>query len=262
MTLLPLALAGCGGAIECPTPDTVVVAGGDPLRCADLDQAVGWVRAEAGRPLARGDDARIRASLVASFREDPERTKERLRDAAASAARLDPPGPETAVARSRALWESANGEGPFRGADGDVPHVWRTAVHVWAEHDGDRLAIGEADVEGWIHLASLCREIQGGGPLRLSVADRVVAYRLVTDRFVHGTERDRVGLASVGGGWERIAAAWEAAPYDAQQAFARAAPLPPPMTASSLGYAEAIFTGDVAGIADALRAFLAGADAP
>lgn len=248
--MVAAAFVACGPSVDCPTPDTVVVDGSDPLRCVDLDEVVSWVRAEAGRPLARGDTHRIRRSVVDAWNADPVGTRRRMVRATTVAADLAAAsGLDGGRLRATRLYATAHGVGPFdAGADG-VFGAWQAAVHVWAEHAGDAMAIGEADVEGWISFASLCREVQGGGPLRLSVADRVIVYRLVTDRFAAGSTSDRAALASLGPVWPALADAWQAASYERQQRFVQRAPLPPPMTASSLGYVEALTAGDVAGLA-------------
>jgi hypothetical protein len=82
--------------------------------------------------------------------------------------------------------------------------------------------------------------------LRISVADRVAVYRMLVDRFTTGTRSDRIGMSAIGGYWPAIRAAWIEASYVDQREWIGAAPLPPPMTATSLGYAEAVFAGDVA----------------
>jgi hypothetical protein len=53
-------------------------------------------------------------------------------------------------------------------------------------------------------------------------------------------------MSAVGGWWSQVRESWARASYDEQRAWIAAAPLPPPMTATSLGYAEAVFDGDVA----------------
>jgi hypothetical protein len=66
------------------------------------------------------------------------------------------------------------------------------------------------------------------------------------DRFSTGSRADKVAIAALGPIWGSVKERWQSASYDQQQAWIAAAPLPPPMTATSLGYADAIFAGDVA----------------
>jgi len=66
-------------------------------------------------------------------------------------------------------------------------------------------------------------------------------YRDLRVRFRQAEPADQIALVAIGPFWQGIAARWQAASYEQQQAWARAAPLPPPMTASSLVYAEAVF---------------------
>ena len=150
-----------------------------------------------------------------------------------------------AEGRAAAVYAAWAGTSLIAPARAELWGVQNRALAVWARHDGDRLALTEADIEGWIRYASLCREAQGGTVLRISVADRVTVYRMLVDRFSTGSRADRIGLAAIGGYWTQVRDAWGSASYSVQRGWIDRAPLPPPMTASSLGYAEAVSEGDV-----------------
>ena len=129
-----------------------------------------------------------------------------------------------------------------------------------------RVALTEADVEAWINYASLCREVQGGTPLRISVAARVGVYRDIRTRFETATAAEQVAMASLGATWPQVERAWRLADYEGQQAWIAAAPLPGPMTGRSGDYARTIVQGDVTGHVQALEVhfgpFTATADLP
>ncbi|HMV67022.1 MAG TPA: hypothetical protein PKA64_09240, partial [Myxococcota bacterium] len=122
------------------------------------------------------------------------------------------------------------------------------AVAVWSHDDAERLSLTEMDIEGWVRLASLCREVQGGPPLRVSIADRVELYHVARDRFTTGSPADRRALVAVGPYWSQVRNVWKAAAAERQQAWISRAPLPPPMTTESSGYFKAVLGGDVEGL--------------
>ncbi len=251
-------LLACSEPLDCSLPETVVARDGSALLlCSDVATVVEWVRLDAARPLRVGDEDRVSDALIAAWAGHGAEIRGRI-DAAtvALAAQRERTGLDAARARAHAIFATQAGQGPFDASSGDLFAVWQGAVHVWATHAGDGLAIGEADLEGWLRVASLCREVQGGGALRLSVADRVTVYRTITDRFASGSTDDRVALSAAGAFLGGIEAAWRAAPYEQQQLFVQGAPLPPPMTATSLGYVETVLTGDVAGTIRALHQVL------
>jgi hypothetical protein len=245
---LALALAGCGSTPTCTAGDVVLAQHeGSTLVCRDAGVAKDWIERLAGRPLTAGDGPVVDRAVADAFRADPAATRAWLaemasRDAEIAALR-DLAGAE---ARATAVYEAHAGRSLVDAGRSALWTVQKRALAVWAHGDNDRLALTEADVEGWIRYASLCREAQGGIPLRISVADRVAVYRMLVDRFATGTRADRIALSAVGGWWVQTDKAWAAASYDEQRGWIGAAPLPPPMTATSLGYAEAVFQGDVA----------------
>lgn len=248
--------AGCGARVDCADPEAVAARAGDrALTCREAGWAVEWVALLAGRPVPPGDQRLAWSAVAGRFADDPEGTRAWLdglrRDGAALADGLGIAGAE---ARAAAVYASHAGEGPIGPSDGALWALQKRALAVWASHDADRLALTEADLEAWIRYASLCREAQGGGVLRLSVADRVTVYRVLVDRFQGGSRAERVAMAAVGGPfWRQVHDRWPAATFERQQRWLAAAPLPPPMTATSLAYAEAVFNGDVARHAAALH---------
>ena len=70
---------------------------------------------------------------------------------------------------------------------------------------------------------------------------------MIGEERVHGFARaaGKIALTAVGPFWSDVRARWAADSYEEQQAWIRAAPLPPPMTATSIGYVEALTDGDV-----------------
>ena len=63
-------------------------------------------------------------------------------------------------------------------------------------------------------------------------------------------------LAAFGPIWPDVRDRWQGADYEKQQAWIQAAPRPPKLDASSLGYLEAVLEGDLTGHAKVLHAQL------
>lgn len=206
-----------------------------------------WIQLLAGRALTQGDVPVVHRAVADAWKADQTRTGPWLAEIGAArtalAARTDLAGAE---ARAAAVYAAAKVGSPIGPDHAELASVQKRALAVWTHHDGDRLALTEADFEGWIRYASLCREAQGASALRISVADRVAVYAMLTDRFSTATREERIAMSAIGGYWPQIREAWKRAPYDEQRSWIAAAPLPPPMTATSLGYVEALFRGDVA----------------
>ncbi len=241
--MLWLSWLGCSSEPRCDSTDQVLAEG---LTCEDARHVEGWIELLAGRALQHGGTRRLPAALLELHQKDPSALRKLLDEIDAAGAKLElVPGPKGAEARSLAVWEAHREKGPIRPDDGSLWNIQRDALSVWAWNDDDKLALTEADIEGWLTYASLCREVQNGGVLRISVADRVTAYRVLVDRFEGGSREERLSLASVGPFWEQIRDRWQAVPYERQQAWIGAAPLPPPMTATSLGYLQAIAEGPI-----------------
>jgi hypothetical protein len=255
-TCLAALAAGCGEpAVVCDAPTTVLVAApGDALTCADVDVAVDYHALLASRPVVGEDRRVVREAWEARFRSDPVGARAALTAVAASHADLTArTGFDATEARATAVWAVLHGDSPLGAADDALPRSLARSVAAWSSDADSRLVLSEMDVEGWLRYASLCRELQGGGALRLSVADRVTVYRAVVERFDAADRPTQLAMLAIGPVWPSALDAWAAAPYETQQRFATSAPLPPPMTASSLGYVEALVATDVTGHALALH---------
>ncbi len=208
--------------------------------------------AMAGRPVSKRRD--IYAKTAELFKSDPEGTEAWLIEITKATSHLyGLSGFEGAEDRSHQVWLLYEDKGL-------ITHehpLWGSihkAVAVWQRHEKDQLALTEADIEGWIDYGSLCREMQGAGVLRISVSDRVGVYKTLQDRWTFGTRTDRVALTAIGPYWHDVRGAWQRAPYEKQHEWGVAAPLPPPMTATSLGYMSAIAEGDLVAHASILHA--------
>lgn len=242
-----LALVGCGGAIRCDDPaQAVAEAGGQALTCGQATQVADYVEALAGRPLVSGDEGIVVGAVAGRFSADPAGTVAWLGTVSAALADLQGRhGLDLAEARSGRAWAAQAGQDLVRASDGDLWNVQDRALSIWTKDDEERLALTEADIEAWIRYASLCREVQGGQSLRVSVADRVTVYQILMDRFDAGDRATQVALSGFGPHWTAVRDAWQAASYEEQQRWIAAAPLPPPMTATSKGYLEALIAGDL-----------------
>ncbi|MEQ1507692.1 MAG: hypothetical protein ABMB14_36015 [Myxococcota bacterium] len=246
---------GCSARVDCPTPGTTLATvGADTITCGEGATAIDWIELLAGRPVAAGDRGLALTAVATKFSADPAGTRawlQRLRDHGTSLAAAA--SPDAAVARATRVWQAERGQDLITSADGELWGVQDRALAVWAHDDGEQLALTEADLEGWIRFASLCREAQGGDVLRISVADRVTVYNDLIERFDTGDRRIQTAMVSMGYTWPIVRDRWKSATYEEQQAWIQAAPLPPPMTATSLGYAEAVFETDLAAQVQVLR---------
>lgn len=255
MMIVLLALIGCGPRVDCSAVGAVLASteAGD-LSCEDGEQVVDYIELLAGRPVPGADAQKARQAIASRFRDDPAGTRSWIAEmVTAGSALARRTGVDGAEARSHRVWSASRGEDLVREADGDLWNVQTRALSLWTKDDADELALTESDVEGWIRYASLCREAQGGTVLLISVADRVTVYHDVIERFDTGDRATRVALAAMGPYWAQVRSAWKSATYDEQMEWITAAPLPPPMTASSLGYAEAVFNSNVALHAETLH---------
>ncbi len=247
--LLVALLTGCfSDRVQCTEPDQVIAeAGGDALTCGDTEVLIDWLEVLAARPVSK-QRSMAQAGLARRFERDPQGTRVWLADRARDRAELvAESGFDGAAKRSHAVWQLVNEQGPILPSDGALYEAADKAIAVWNTDDEDELALTEADIEAWILYGSLCRQLQGAGVLRISVADRVGVYATVGERWTYGSRTERVALASLGPFWHHVKNRWEGASYEKQQAWAKAAPMPPPMTATSLGYLQAILEGDLVG---------------
>ncbi len=256
--LLLLALVGCGSrGVDCSQDTTVLAKSGDrELTCAEAATAQRYVVVLAGRPVDPIVRDNLRKALVKDFANDAAATEAaviRAGQLADELMALD--GPSAAQRRSTHLYDALYADHPV--LPGAAHAVFEGHVAVWASHAADRLVLAEMDIEGWVFYSSLCREVQGGDPLRLSVGDRYSVYNDVKERFETGSRGEREALVSIGPFWWSVQDQWAAASYERQQAWIRAAPLPPPQNATSLAYMGSILEGDLPRHASTLHARLA-----
>lgn len=249
MILVLLALlSGCGGArVDCSDPTRVAAkAGEEQLVCSEATQVADYLHLLAGRALTREQRDRVVQGVAGWFEKDPVAARKWLDEIETSGRAIEGlTGLQGAERRGELVWQAIRGEGLVRPEHDAIWTVQQTALAVWAQDDDERLALTEMDIEGWLHYASLCREVQGGGPLRLSVADRVQVYRMIQAAFESGSREEQIALLAIGPYWSQIREGWQMASYERQQSWIQAAPLPPPMTATSLGYTEALLQGDL-----------------
>jgi hypothetical protein len=253
LSFIACSLTG-GPDLDCPTPDTVLAeAGGERLRCESVAPVVGLIDVMAGRPMDKNPRTQLVGSLRARWLEDPVAQGRWLAVAAGLREEFQTlRGAEAARRRTELLHEWRAGRG-LLGGDSPVSAVLWEQVVIWAEDPADRTVLTEMDVEGWIYFASLCREAQGGSPLRISVADRFTAYRMIEERYRTSSERERQAMLRIGPFWGEVRRIWKRATFEEQQAWIQIAPLPPPMTGTSLVYLEAIMGGQIVGLVDTLH---------
>ncbi len=258
--VLCLATAGCGWLGAGPSCEddptrSLETAGEHTLTCAEVEVGAQFVELVAGRAISVADRRQLVRGMRKRFAADPQAAL-----AALAAARTEHTalgalrGMAAAERRSALAYQSVTGAGPLGAASGDdVTAVMERAIAVWARSDTDGLALTEVDIEGWILYASLCREVQRAGPMRLSVADRIGVYREVEDLFDQADRGGRVALVAIGPFWPAVRLKWAVATYERQQGWASAAPLPPPMLSTSKGYLSAILEVDARQHAAALH---------
>jgi hypothetical protein len=239
-----LLLGACSwvsGGPQCSDPtQTLAVVGAQSITCGEGEVVRDYASALAGRPLNRTQRANIDAALARDFEADAAGTLTAMQVASAVASELrSGQGVPVAEVRSTYAWALNAGEGPF-GAGSAVQAQIKELLVVWAHDDEARLVLMESDIEGVISYASLCSEVQGAGALRLALSDRQVVYAEVEERFRAGSRADKVALVAFGPFWSNLSDRWQQASYQQQQAWAKAAPLPPPMVGSSLGYLSAL----------------------
>lgn len=241
-----LALPACSWitpSTVCSDPSGVLQAADDPLTCQEALAASDYVATLASRTVSRANRNLLYRDLAARYRVEPADVNDDL----ASMARITRElrgmtGLEAAEARSTRAYEALNGKGPLDvQAYPQAGRIVRSQVVARVTDDENQLVFTEMDIEGWISYASLCREAQGGGPLKLSIANREQLYRDLIDTYQASGRDERVAMLAVGPFWEPLTERWQAASYEEQQAWITAAPLPPPMTASSMGYATAVW---------------------
>ena len=251
-----LQLLGCGASTtsSCADDSAFVRSAAGELSCARAKIPTRWIRVLAGHALPKGATEQGITAVLARHAADPAGTERWLDTLAAEARAIEAtPGLPGAELRSQAVWRAVAGEGPLTIVDADLGTMVASALSIRARDDGEKLALTENDVESWIKYASLCHEAQGSGVLRLSVAAKVDIYGMVQQRFEHGDRAEMIAIAAFGPAWEHVVDRWKAASYDEQQAWIAEAPLPPPMSATSLGYVDAVIEGDVVSAAHAIH---------
>lgn len=247
---------GCGGGDPCPTSETVLVEGAEALTCEDAEGVVSYAAVLAGRPATKQRRVILNA-VKQRYSQDPVAGRKWLDQMSQDRNKLEGlTGFEAAGARARAVYQQHVGKGLVAKDDADLFGAIQAAVAVWSVHAGDGVALTESDIEGWILYGSLCREVQGASVLRISVADRLAVYAGIQERWDSGTPTDRISLTAMGPFWHEVIPKWQSASFEEQQSWASSAPLPPPMTATSLGYLGAIVEGDLVGHAAVLHSEL------
>lgn len=260
---LAVSLAACGSdPAPCRVSSGDLVEGEVP--CSAAHEVKRYVERLAARPLAASQRDALMRALAADHAADAQGAAARRDRAAAALAPLDaaktPVG--FATARGAAAWDALKGDGPYPEAtQPDLHRAVKRAIAPWSTDDAQRLVLGSMDIEAWLHYASLCREAQGGGPLATSVSDRAAVYQRVRDRFDAGTPDERVAMLALGPYWASVKSRWKAAPYEAQQAWIRAAPLPAPMTGRSIEYVDAVLATPLARHVSALHEAIGPLDA-
>ncbi len=245
--LLVLLAMGCGQPVSCSSPEQVLTTAGErQLRCEDAQIVGRYVQLLAGRPSSPRDRTRILTEVRDRWSGDPNAGDAWIAEIRTAILGFEgKQGLDGAEKRSSEVWKVSHGDGLITSEDTQLWSVLSVRMKVWASDDDEKLALTESDIEGWILYASLCREVQGGGAMRLSVSDRQALYNTVRDRWNNGTRADLTALVALGPYWSQARRSWKSASYEKQQAWISEAPLPPPMTATSLGYADAIFQGDL-----------------
>lgn len=226
----------------------------DALACSDVDTVVGWVELLASRSVGERQVELVRGDWTARYNRDPVATRSALTEVQTMTTALSAMrGFEASEARADAVWAAAAGQTRLGDADSTSVDVLERALAAWSTDTQTKLILTEMDIEGWIKYASLCREIQGGSPLTLSVSDRVVLYQQIIGAFEGKSREEQLAVLSMGPIWPSMQERWPGVTYEIQQAWVEAAPLPGPMTATSLGYSSAVFDEDLKAHAVALH---------
>lgn len=241
--------------VACPEPDGVLADGAEPLTCAEAEPMLEYGAQIAGRPILGVERSVLLFDLKAAYHRDPQALRADLAEAARIRDELRrKTGLSAAELRSTRAWEALKGEGPLTAErHPQALDSLKRRVAPWYVDDEEKLVLTEADIEGWLRYASLCREVQSGGPLKLSIGNREAIYKDLRVRFETVSRDEKIGMVGLGGFWGHIEDRWKAASYEEQQAWIQAAPLPPPMTASSMGYAAVVFETDMRQSAEILH---------
>jgi len=252
LLLSALALPACSWfsltpTTVCDSPQDELAPGSPPLTCAQAQVVLDHTQRLAGRPVGHADRNILLTDVGARYRVAPDEVRATLKTLAEQNAALErATGLEGAELRSTRAWEAITGNGPLSpAAYPEANRSLRRRIAPWAQDDEEKLVLTEADIEAWIGFASLCREVQSGEPLKLSISNREQLYRDMRVRFEMEDRKGQIGMVGLGGYWPSVEDRWIAATYEQQQAWIKAATLPPPMTSRSMGYAAIVFEGDL-----------------
>ena len=105
-------------------------------------------------------------------------------------------GLQWAECRSHEIWKTTNNKGLIHEQHGAIWDVTKAAIAVRARSDEHQMALTEMDI-GWIRLASLCREVQGATPMKLSVAQREQIYLRLSRAFSEESRAEMIGRVSL-----------------------------------------------------------------
>jgi len=256
MRWLVLALVGCGPSLpECTAPDVVLLEGDASLTCGDVHDVERWISAVAARPADQAIRRTLPGHMVDAYQTDPARAAADLALVREDLTLFQSRDRDKALAVRSSMVKSVLTRDERFGwsavhADSD------RAVAVWESAETEPVALSEADIEAWIFYASLCREVQGGGPLLVSMAARVQIYAVLRDVFRSGSLEDKQAMAAMGPLWRSARDHWQLAEYEKQQAWITGAPLPRPMTGDSGEYISALMTQPPSVHVAALRKYL------
>ena len=129
---LILGLVACGGSDPCPTPETVLVEGPDPLTCDQAEGVVQYAAVLAGRPATKQRRAIVNA-VRSRYKADPDTGRSWLGQVAESRAKLEGlTGFDAAGARAKAVFQQHTGQGLVGKADDDLFRAIQSAVAVWS----------------------------------------------------------------------------------------------------------------------------------
>ncbi|MFK7931761.1 MAG: hypothetical protein AB8H79_26530 [Myxococcota bacterium] len=245
--MLLFALSGCSvmSPVAACTGTATEVAPG--LSCTDANVAIDYVAVLSARKVNATRRNVLLRDLGAHYTSDPAAVRADLTKAKDLIVQITGfAGMKAAERRSTAAWIALDGSGPLNAERyPNAGAILENRIAAWSIADEDKLVLTESDIEGWINYASLCREAQGADPLSLSVASRELLYRDLKRKFKDAGRAERIAMASMGPAWPQVERRWVAASYTKQQAWIKAAPFPPPMTASSMGYTGVLFEADL-----------------
>jgi hypothetical protein len=209
------------------------------LACAALDPARGYAEHLAARPLSGPPYQRFLEAWKSAAESDLAGVRAGLAAIVEQTAGADADVFEIARRRAHESWLVVHGRGALAGLEGPREHV-RKHIGAWKVDDTHELVVSENDIEGWLRYGSLCREVQGGSALKVSMADKVGLYR-AADRFYDEADLEsRIAFVALGGAWLTMREAWLGASYEQQQAWIEDAPLPGPMFGTSHEYFDAV----------------------